>query len=65
MTEDQTRSALAILIILGFLGFLTLVLWGVVLIEQPEMAKFVGAAFGFLGGLVTNVLFRYFKEPPP
>jgi hypothetical protein len=54
MTEDQTRSALAILIILGFLGFLTLVLWGVVLIEQPEMAKFV-----------ANVLFRYFKEPPP
>lgn len=65
MTVDQTRAAIAILIILGFLGFLTLVLWGVVRIEEPEMAKFVGAAFGFLGGLVTTVLFSYFKEHPP
>jgi membrane associated rhomboid family serine protease len=62
MTEERTRAAIAALVLIGFYGFIALVLMGFVSIENPEMAKMVGAIFGFMGGLVTPIVMRYFKN---
>lgn len=60
MTEDQTRATIAIIATVGFLGFIGAVLFGV-RIESPELAKFTGAVFGYLGGIITMIFTRYFR----
>ena len=61
MTEEMTRSVVAILVIVAFTVFMVVTLMGVVSIESPEIAKLVGATFGYLTGLVSAVFARYFK----
>jgi hypothetical protein len=62
MTEDLTRSIIAILVIVLFTAFMVATLMGFVRIESAEMAKLVGATFGYLTGLITMVFARYFGK---
>lgn len=64
MNEEHTRAAIAILVVIGFFAFIILVLMGLVSVENPELAKFVGAVFGYLGGIVSMIFARYFREAP-
>lgn len=62
MTPEHSRLIIAVLVLVSFLGFLAAVLMGMVNIESPEMAKFVGACFGYLGGIVTPIVMTYFRS---
>lgn len=62
MTEDQTRLVFAVVVVVAFTGFVMVVLMGLVAIDNPEMAKLVGATFGYLTGLITMVFTRYFRN---
>jgi hypothetical protein len=64
MTEDQTRSIIAILVIVGFFGLVAVVLLGFVNIDSPEIAKLVGLLVGYIVALMNPIIMRYFKEPP-
>lgn len=64
MTEAQTRSIIAIIIILGFFALVAVVLLGFVNIESPEIAKLVGLLVGYIVALLNPIIMRYFKEPP-
>lgn len=62
MTEDQTRSVIAILVILGFFGLVAVVLIGFVDITSPEIAKLVGLLVGYIVALMNPIIMRYFNE---
>lgn len=64
MTDDQTRAAIAILVILGFFVLVTIVLIGFVDISSPEIAKLVGLLVGYITALLNPIIVRYFKEQP-
>lgn len=64
MKEPHVRGFLVVSIIVGFYGFVVLVLMGLVDVQSPEVAKLVGALFGYLSGLLTPVMARYFREHP-
>jgi hypothetical protein len=62
MTPEITRAIVAGIVLVGFYAFIGLVLMGLVSIENPEMAKLVGAIFGYMGGLVTPIVAMYFRS---
>lgn len=62
MANDRARLILAGMVIVGFYGIVLLVLLGLVNIESPEIAKLVGALFGYFTAMLTPILQRYFKE---
>lgn len=62
MNREHSRLVIAVMVIAAFIGFLMAVLMGMVAIESPEMAKFVGACFGYLGGIVTPIVMTYFRS---
>lgn len=61
MTEAQTASVIAILVIVCFFGVVAVVLIGFVDITSPEIAKLVGLLFGYLTALLNPIIMRYFK----
>jgi hypothetical protein len=63
MTEAQTASIIAILVIVSFFGVVAVVLIGFVDITSPEIAKLVGLLFGYLTALLNPIIMRYFKAP--
>lgn len=65
MNRDQTASILAFTIIGGFFVLMIIVLTGFVRIESPEIAKLVGALFGYFTALINPIVVRYFKEKNP
>jgi len=62
MTDQMVRGFLVVGIIAGFYGFMAMVLMGAVDIQSPEIAKLVGALFGYLSGLLTPIIARYFRD---
>jgi hypothetical protein len=62
MTEDIIRFAIVIIVFGGFIGFMLIVLLGFVNVESPELAKLVGAIFGYLTGLLSPIVARYFRN---
>lgn len=62
LTDDFTRSAIAILVIVGFFALVTVVLVGFVDIRSPEIAKLVGVLVGYIVALINPIIMRYFKE---
>ena len=64
MNEEHTRTAIAIVIILGFFILVTVVLMGFVDINSPEIAKLVGLLVGYIVAMMNPIIMRYFKEKP-
>lgn len=62
MTEEQTRSAIAILVIVGFFALIVIVLVGFVDIRDPTIAKIVGTLVGYVTALMNPIIMRYFRE---
>jgi len=62
MSDDFTRSAIAILVILGFFALVMTVLVGFVDITSPEIAKLVGVLVGYIVALINPIIMRYFRE---
>lgn len=62
MTEDHARVLIALTVIGAFVSFMLVVLLGFVDVQSPEVAKLVGAMFGYLSGLVTPIVMRYFRN---
>lgn len=60
MTEDQTRSLIAVLVIIGFFGIVLIVLIGLVDIRDPVIAKIVGTLVGYVTALLNPIILRYF-----
>ena len=69
MTEERTRTVLALLMVAGFFAVMLVVLLGFVDVREPTIAKLVGALLGYLTAVLNPVIFRYFgggqKENPP
>jgi hypothetical protein len=63
MTHDQTRAAIAIIVIVGFFALVAVVLLGFVNIESPEIAKLVGLLVGYIVALMNPIIMAYFKAP--
>lgn len=63
MTDAQVRSVIAILVIVGFFGLVTVILIGFVDITSPEIAKLVGLLVGYIVAMLNPIIMRYFKEP--
>lgn len=59
MRDELTRQIIAILMVAGFFGVVVVVLIYVD-VSDPAIAKFAGAAFGYLSGLLSTIIFRYF-----
>ena len=64
MTPDLTRAIIGITIVIGFFGFVGVVLFGYVNVLDPTIAKLVGLMFGYIGGLLQPVILVYFGQPP-
>ena len=62
MSDDLTRSVIAILVILGFFALVATVLVGFVDITSPEIAKLVGLLVGYIVAMMNPIIMRYFKE---
>ena len=62
MTEDQTRSLISALILVGFYSLVVIVLLGFVNIESPEVAKMVGLFSGYGMSMLNPIIQRYFKN---
>lgn len=63
MTDHLTRQIVAVLMVAGFFGVVITVLIFVD-VSDPAIAKFAGAALGYLSGLLSTIIFRYFGSPP-
>lgn len=62
MTEEQTRTIIAVLAIAGFLAIVLVVLIGFVDIRDPTTAKIVGTLVGYMTAMLNPIIYRYF--PP-
>jgi len=60
MTEEQTRTLIAIVIIAGFFALVAIVLMGFVDVSNPEIAKLVGLLVGYATAALNPVIMRYF-----
>jgi hypothetical protein len=64
MTEDMTRSIIALIVIVGFFSLVLIVLLGFVDIRDPTIAKLVGALVGYVTAVLNPIIFRYFNGSP-
>jgi len=62
LTEEQTRTLIALLALAGFYGLMLIVLLGFVNVGSPEMSKLVGLFFGYAMALMNPIIVRYFKN---
>lgn len=61
-TVPHASTIIAIIVILGLFGIVTITLLGFVDIANPEIAKLVGVIVGWLTGLVSPMVAAYFKQ---
>jgi len=61
MSEELTRSIIAVLVIAGFFALVSVVLLGFVDIASPEIAKLVGLLVGYVVALLNPIILRYFQ----
>lgn len=62
MNEDHARFWIAVIILGAFISMVMTILFGFTPIGNPEVAKLVGTVVGFLTGLITPIVTRYFRE---
>lgn len=62
MTEEHTRALIVVLVFACFIGVMAAVLFGFVQVENPELAKLVGMIFGYITGLLSPIVARYFRN---
>lgn len=62
MNGELPRLIIALVVIISFTALMAAVLFGFVAIESPEVAKLVGSIFGWMTGLVTPIVMRYFRD---
>jgi hypothetical protein len=62
MKAEYTRLLLILLVFGGFFGLMLIILMGFVSISDPEVAKLVGGIFGFLTGMMSPIVTRYFRS---
>lgn len=62
MTDDWTRTLIVVMVFVAFVGLMLVVLLGLVEVSNPELAKLVGAIFGYLSGLLSPIVARYFTQ---
>lgn len=65
MTDAQTRSVIAVLVIAGFFGLVLVVVIGLVDVRDPTIAKIVGTLIGYVTALMNPIIMRYFQAPAP
>jgi hypothetical protein len=65
MSDDLTRSIIAILVIAGFFALVAVILIGYVDIASPEIAKLVGLLVGYIVAMMNPIIMRYFKNGVP
>ena len=63
MNPETNRLIIGLTVIIAFVGMISVVLFGVVDIQSPEMAKLVGSLFGFFTGMASTIILTYFREP--
>jgi hypothetical protein len=62
MSDDLTRSIIAIVVIVAFFVLVTIILMGFVDIASPEIAKLVGLLVGYIVAMMNPIIMRYFKN---
>lgn len=62
MSDDTTRSVIAIVVIVAFFALVTIILMGFVDIASPEIAKLVGLLVGYIVAMMNPIIMRYFKH---
>jgi hypothetical protein len=62
MNEDATRSAIALLVIVGFFGLVLVILLGLVDVREPTLAKLVGLLMGYVTAMLNPIVMRYFRD---
>jgi ABC-type dipeptide/oligopeptide/nickel transport system permease subunit len=62
MKEEYTRALLVVIVFGGFFALMLAVLLGAVSVQSPEVAKLVGMIFGYLTGIMSPIIVRYFKN---
>jgi ABC-type Na+ efflux pump permease subunit len=62
MKEEYTRALLVVFVFGGFFALMLAVLLGAVSVQSPEVAKLVGMIFGYLTGVMSPIIVRYFKN---
>ena len=62
MTDDAARFWIAIVVIGSFMTIIMVVLFGFTPIDNPEVAKLVGVVIGYVTGLITPIVAKYFKN---
>ena len=62
MSEDLIRGLIAALLLGCFAVLMMVVLLGFVKLENPEIAKLVGAIFGYVTGMLSAVFAHYFRK---
>jgi hypothetical protein len=65
MSDDLTRSIIAIIVIAGFFALVAVILVGYVDIASPEIAKLVGLLVGYIVAMMNPIIMRYFKNGVP
>jgi hypothetical protein len=65
MSDDLTRSIIAIIVIVAFFALVTIILMGFVDIASPEIAKLVGLLVGYIVAMMNPIIMRYFKNGVP
>lgn len=51
-----------VLLIGSFIALMATVLMGMIKIENPEIAKLIGAVFGYVTGMLSAVFAHYFRK---
>jgi hypothetical protein len=65
VTEELTRTVIAVLIIAGFFALVAVVLLGFVDVASPEIAKLVGLLVGYVVAMLNPIILRYFRGGNP
>ena len=61
MSEDTTKTVIALTVIVGFFVLMVVVLIGFVDVTDPSIAKLVGALFGYLTAMLNPIIVSYFR----
>lgn len=62
VSEDTFRQLLALTVVGGFFLLLGVILFGLIDVESPTMAKLIGVIIGGVGAKFDVVLYRYFQN---
>jgi ABC-type antimicrobial peptide transport system permease subunit len=62
VSDDLARGLIVVLLIGSFIALMATVLMGMIKIENPEIAKLIGAVFGYVTGMLSAVFAHYFRK---